>query len=719
VTLQNTTGIFLELISNEYKPDALLLDQAIEVYTLYMSGESMNGSPSGSNGLNRSLEIIRIMINEVGLDIRSVLAFLVYKSVERKQMTLEQAKEKYGSEAAIIAGQVIRINSISTRKAAYQSENFRKLLFSMAGDVRSILIKLAERMYEMRFLSEFDAVAANNIAEETAFLYAPVAHRLGLYHVKTELEENAMQALYPDVYHSIVKKLNESKESRDKYIAQFIGPLEKMLLENGIHFKIKGRTKSISSIWNKMKNQQVDLDEIFDVFAIRIIIDSTQENEKELCWKVYSLVTNLFIPDTRRLRDWISLPKASGYESLHTTVMGPHDKWIEVQIRTQRMDEIAEKGNAAHWKYKSKGSGENAELWLGKIRNMLETPGQDTFISAQDTNPFSNTIFVFTPEGDLKELRQGSSVLDFAFDVHSNVGFHCSGARVNGKIVPIKQVLQNGDYVEIMTSKNQKPKSDWLEFVISPRARNKIKRALKEEEFKKNEEGKEILKKKLNQIKIEFSDENLKKLMKHFHFKDYLELFHSIAILKVDINEAGKVFSPPETKAVSGRNILKTVDVPVRYASNKDALEIDTDAGISDFRMAKCCKPVFGDQIFGFITIGKGLKIHRKNCPNASNMISRFDYRIINARWVKTDGEQGYSTVIRITGQDRTGIMNDITKTVSGDMKVDMRSLNAGSDSGIFYCTAELKVNDITHLEMLISKIKKIKGIISVNRAEI
>lgn len=719
MTDQNPTNSFCDLIIKEYKPADSILEQAREVYNLCGPDDNLNDVTTAGIGLDKNLEVVRVMIVEVGLDIRSVIAFLLYKLIESQKISPEFAKERYGQEVTDIAGQIIRINSIRTRKAAYQSEHFRKLLFSVAGDVRSILIKLAERMVEMRFLSEAPDINGKNIAEETAYLYAPVAHRLGLYHVKTELEENTMRALYPDEYHSIGEKLKESKEIREDYITEFIEPLQTMLQENAIICKIKGRTKSISSIWNKMKNQQVELDEIFDVFAIRVIIDSPPEKEKELCWKVYSLITNLFPPDTKRLRDWISRPKASGYESLHTTVLGPQNKWVEVQIRTQRMDEVAEKGNAAHWKYKSKGAGENAGLWLANIRNMLETPGQETFVSAKGNNPFSDAIFVFTPEGDLKELRQGSSVLDFAFDVHTNVGFHCSGAKVNGKIVPIKQLLQNGDYVEVLTSKNQKPKSDWLEFVISPRAKNKIKRALKEEEFKKNEEGKEILKKKLNQLKIEFSEETLKKLLKHFHLKDYLELFHSIAILKADINEVSKVFAPPETKTRFDQNIIKTVDVPVRYAKNKDALELDDAAGVSDFRMAKCCNPIFGDPIFGFITIGKGIKIHRKNCPNASNMSSRFEYRIINARWVKTDGEHGYPTIIRITGQDRTGIMNDITKTVSGDMKVDMRSLHAGSDSGIFYCTAELKVSDVDHLETLISKVKKIKGVISVTRAEI
>lgn len=670
-----------------------------------------------TGGESNLVKVIRIIVFEIGLDFDSVLAYLIYNILGKGILIESEAITRFGKEIVSIATGIIRINAVHTRKAAYQSENFRKLLFSMADDIRSILIKLSERMYEIRMMSGVDDEKNRNIAEETAYLYAPLAHRLGLYHVKTELEENTMRFLHADVYHSIEKKLEESKAVREEYIRQFILPVEKMLSDNGMAFKIKGRTKSVSSIWNKMKVQQVDVDGIFDVFAVRIIIDAPPDKEKELCWKVYSLITDLFPPDITRLRDWISMPKNSGYESLHTTVLGPKNKWVEVQIRTNRMDEIAEKGDAAHWKYKSRGGKQDESQWLARIRTMIENPGAESGNTFAIDKMFSGSIFVFTPDGDLKELRKGSTVLDFAFDVHTDVGFHCSGARINRKMAPIKQVLNNGDFVEIITFRNQKPKTDWLEFVTSPRARNKIKRALKDSEYEKHAEGKEMLKKKLAQIKVELTDEALKKMLKHFRLTDYLELFHAVAIMKIDLNEAAALFLP-EHKPESFAARPVTCDIPVKYVKGRDALVIDEAAGVSDFKLAKCCNPIFGDPIFGFVTIGSGIKIHRKTCPNAQNMLSRFPYRIVNARWIRTDVGLGYSAIVRVTGNDRLGIMNDITKAISSDMQVDMRSLHASSESGIFNCTAELKVQDVTHLDVVMNKIKKIKGIISVVRVE-
>lgn len=702
----------LTLLGSEFNNAGERIGTASELLQL-LEAETIEQTGNHSN----LADIVRIMVSEIGLDIDSILAFLVYNILGKKILDESDAMKRFGKEIVNIASGIIRINAVHTRKAAYQSENFRKLLFSMADDIRSILIKLAERMYEMRMMRGVNDEKNRSIAEETAYLYAPLAHRLGLYHVKTELEENTMRFLHADVYHSIEKKLEESKAVREEYIRQFILPVEKMLSDNGLTFKIKGRTKSVSSIWNKMKVQQVDVDGIFDVFAVRIIIDSPPEQEKESCWKVYSLITNLFPPDIKRLRDWISRPKDSGYESLHTTVLGPQNKWVEVQIRTARMDETAEKGDAAHWKYKSRGGNQDESQWLAKIRTMIENPGGESYSTFAIDKMFSGSIFVFTPDGDLKELRQGSTVLDFAFDVHTDVGSHCSGARINGKMAPIKQVLHNGDFVEIITSRNQKPKTDWLEFVTSPRARNKIKRALKDTEYEKHAEGKEMLKKKLTQIKVELTDDALKKMLKHFRMTDYLELFHAVAIMKIDLNEAAALFLPepkPETDAT--RPVI--CDIPVKYAKGRDSLVIDEAAGVNDFKLAKCCGPIFGDPIFGFVTIGSGIKIHRKTCPNAHNMMSRFPYRIVNARWIRTDLGLGYSAIVRVTGSDRLGIMNDITKAISSDMQVDMKSLHASSESGIFNCTVELKVKDVAHLEVVMNKIKKIKEIISVVRVE-
>ncbi len=683
----------------------------------YILTLSFNSSDEKELFLKQTEEIFNIANNEIGLDESSVLVYSIYYLYDKKLIDIKSIEKVFGSNIAFLLDKFIKISVLHTRKASINSDNFRKLLMSLAQDIRVLLLKLTERLSQIRNLESFDENDRSKIIEECNYLYAPLAHRLGLYKIKTELEDRCMQYYYKLDYDAITKKIQDTKEEREIYIANFIAPIDNIIRKQGIEFNIKGRTKAIPSIWSKMKKQQIEIDEIFDLFAIRIIIDCKAEEEKEYCWKVYSLITNVFTPDTKRLRDWVSVPKETGYESLHTTVLGPEDKWVEVQIRTARMDEIAEKGVAAHWKYKSQKKLVDDETWFAKIRELLEKTS--SVAEADSLNIEADNIYIFTPEGDLKELRNGSTVLDFAFDIHTNVGFSCTGARLNNKIVPIRHKLSNGDMVEIITAKNQKPKKDWLEYVTSPRAKNKIKKALKEELFLKSEEGKEIIQKKLAQLKIEFSDENIRKLMKHFKVKDHLELFHFIAENNFSLSEIKLIFFPELKVAEQIHDTQKVYEIPVKHSSKKGSLEIDEQSGFSDYKLSKCCNPVFGDDIFGFITIGAGIKIHRNNCPNGNYMKEKFDYRIVKAKWIKSDDGARYNAIVRITGNDRIGIMKDITKTLSGDLHIDMRALSAGSDAGTFFCTAEIVINDTAHLESVIAKIKRIKGIVSVSRAEI
>ncbi|NOZ48066.1 MAG: bifunctional (p)ppGpp synthetase/guanosine-3',5'-bis(diphosphate) 3'-pyrophosphohydrolase [Chlorobi bacterium] len=669
-----------------------------------------------------SLECALIVFKEIGLSSISIAASLLQFIPEYTNIDIDTIRKIFGKKLVEIIEGVNRISEIHTGNLSLQAENFIKLLLSLSDDIRIILIKLADRLYSMRNI-ELSDKNTRQIAffNETKLLYAPIAHRLGLYNLKTELEELAMKSLETDIYQSIAKKLKETKANREKFINEFIEPLKSELNNLGFKVDIKGRPKSIHSIWNKMKKQGVEFEEVYDLFAIRIIIETQLEKEKEDCWRVYSIVTNHYTPNPKRLRDWISSPKSSGYESLHTTVVGPEGKWVEVQIRTVRMDEIAEKGHAAHWKYKETAKNTSTDEWLKNVREILEKPDfdEEKIIDETKISLYSNDIFIFTPNGDIKKLKKNSTVLDFAFSIHSNIGSTCTGAKVNGKIVPFKYVLNNGDKVEIHTSKAQTPKQDWLNIVISQRAKAKIRRALKQKQFEKAEEGRELLQRKFIQQKFEFNDETINFLIVDFKLKSALELYQKIGDGKIefaDIKSALQSINHNNKDTELLNTETSTISGVVNQTIKSDVLVIGKNLNNIDYKFAKCCNPVFGDKVFGFITINSGTKIHRKDCPNAKEMWSKYPYRFIPAQWSEFDHDASFMTALFITGIDRTGMINNISKVITTDLQVNMRSINLNSQGGVFEGKVEILIKDKADLDSLMKNIKKIKGVLKVTR---
>ncbi|MBN1339874.1 MAG: bifunctional (p)ppGpp synthetase/guanosine-3',5'-bis(diphosphate) 3'-pyrophosphohydrolase, partial [Bacteroidales bacterium] len=553
----------------------------------------------------------------------------------------------------------------------------------------------------------------------------PIAHRLGLYHVKNELEELWMLHSQKEVYEAIAQKMKESRVKQNAYIQDFINPLQRELIKQGFDVEIKGRPKSIYSVWRKMKKQNVEFEEVYDLFAIRILISSQGKNEKADCWRVYSIVTDIYPPNPKRLRDWISTPKASGYESLHTTVLGPGGKWVEVQVRTKRMDEIAEKGLAAHWKYKESATGKDQEEWMNRIREVIEHPDSEAadIINISRVELYSDRIYVFTPEGDLKKLPSASTVLDFAYDIHSSLGDMCSGAKVNGRIVPIRHVLQNGDKVEIITSKNQKPKLDWLNFVITPKAKTKIKRAFREEKMRSAETGKEILRRKLRNRKIPFSDLIIDKLIKHYKLKSSIDLYYLIATEKIDLADIRRIIGKSEHEQTAAESKVP-VKEPLKESRetsplSEDLMLLEQKVGMLNYKLAKCCNPVHGDEVFGFIAIGKGITIHREDCPNAGSLRSRYKYRIIKVDWREIEKDKNYVTPIVVEGRDDVGILNGITSVISTHFAVDIVSVKVNTKSkGKFEGVFKVRIRDIQHLQNLIDKIKKVKGVTRAERLD-
>ncbi len=676
---------------------------------------------SGFNYVEHSLSVANIVAIEMGLGSTAVVGALLQDIAVAEGMDELMVEQQFGPEIARIATGLRTISLLRTEKVSFHSENFIRLLLAIAGDSRVILIKLADRLHFMRqleFLRESDKA---RISVETSKLYAPMAHRLGLYNIKTELEELSMRYTEPAIYFSIDRKLQDSREKLDVYVAEFSRVIGKELSKDHLRFEIKGRTKSIFSIWNKMKAQNVDFDEVFDVFAIRIILESKPENEKSDCWKAYSVVTNLFQPNPKRLRDWITKPKENGYESLHTTVMGPENRWVEVQIRTQRMDDEAEKGHAAHWLYK--GAKGNDPSLMVNIRHVLERA--DPTEDAEHLHKIKiadDSIFVFTPQGDLKKLPKGASVLDFAFEIHTGLGEKCTGARVNGVQVQIKHVLKNGDKVEVITSKNQKPNLDWLNWVATNRARNKIKRFLRVAEFNRSEEGREILRRKLNQMDLTLSDTVLNKLFAHYKLAEPLELYHYIAAGRIDISEIKEVVQAPSKSVDEALKEKIQKKIQTRSFQGKpgaDFLLIDNNPEISDFTLSKCCQPVSGDAIFGFVTVGAGIKIHRADCHNANQMQTRYPYRVLEAIWVKKEEITSFIADIRIAGNDRHGIVSDITQAVSQDSKISLRSIQVDSKMGKFEGMLRVMVTDSKHLDSLLHRLVNIAGVKKASRVQI
>ena len=676
---------------------------------------------SGEPYIYHPLAVAHIAAKEIGLGATSIICALLHDVVEDTDYSLKDIEKIFGKKVAQIIDGLTKIQDVFDKNVSMQAENFRKMLLTLSDDVRVILIKLADRLHNMRTLDNMTKSKQLKIASETLYLYAPLAHRLGLYSIKTELEDLGLKFTKPEVYKAITQELKASKEERDKYILKFSKPIKAKLKENNLEFTLAGRPKSIFSIREKMVKTGVNFDNIFDKFAIRIIVDSSLKNEKADCWRIYSIVTDFYKPNPDRLRDWVSTPKANGYESLHTTVMGDDGKWVEVQIRSQRMDEIAEKGYAAHWKYKHGGSKENSlDTWIEKIRELLTSPESNAidFIDDFKLNLYSGEIYIFTPGGDLKTLPKGGTALDFAFEVHTDVGLKCMGVKVNGKLVPLSHELQSGDQVEVITSQKQRPREDWLRFVATSRAKSKIKSALKEDKKVIAIVGKEIAERKLKHLKLKLTSETEIELIKHFDAGASIDLYFRFgtgAISNTEIKEfvrlkkggwyqtiKNKIYGPPSPAIKSEKDSEKVIV----FNENDEVL---------DYKMAVCCNAIPGDLIFGFLTVVDGIKVHRSDCPNSIQLRSNYAYRVLKAKWI-SKGDIDFVASINIKGIDSVGLMNKITQIISNQMHVNIKSINISSDDGIFEGVITLKVHNVTFLKELTTKLKKIKAISSITR---
>ncbi|MCK9160499.1 MAG: RelA/SpoT family protein [Bacteroidaceae bacterium] len=677
-----------------------------------------------------SMQTAVIVSDEIGINGPFLVGVLLKETVLKKILSLEQVKETFGHDAASIVNGLVKISELYAKNPTVESENFRNLLLSFAQDMRVILIMIADRVNIMRQIRDSKNKEDKlKVANEAAYLYAPLAHKLGLYKLKSELEDLFLKYTQHDTYYFIKDQLNQTKASRDKYIASFIEPIKKKVTESGLKFTIKGRTKTIHSIWQKMLKQKTAFENIYDLFAIRIIIDTDEDPaiEKQDCWKVFSIVTDMYTPNPNRLRDWLSIPKSNGYESLHTTVMGPQGKWVEVQIRTRRMDDIAECGLAAHWRYKGIKGENGLDEWLTSVREALENSTSDSLkvMDQFKVDLYKDEVFVFTPKGDLFKLSKGATVLDFAYNIHSKLGDTCVGAKVNGKVVQIRQQLFNGDQVEIMTSNTQTPKQDWLKIATTTRARTKIRQALKEKEARQHNIAKEALDRKFKNRKIEYDEGTLMRLIKHLGFKNITEFYQAIADNTIDINDILDKYTdqlkrdnmPHEEVAVrsaEGYNLPKPGED--EKVERDDILIIDKDMRGINFKLAKCCNPIYGDEVFGFITVSGSVTVHRTNCPNAGQLRERFGYRIIKARWAgKSEGKQ-YPITLRIIGNDDLGIVTNITSLISKEMGITLRSITIDSNVGLFDGTLTVMISDTRKLEALIKKIRSVKGVKQVSR---
>ncbi len=678
---------------------------------------------SGEPYIYHPIAVAHICAEEMGLGATGIVCALLHDTVEDTDLTLDDIKGLFGERVAQIIDGLTKISGVIDNTSSIQAENFRKVLLTMSEDIRVILIKLADRLHNMRTLNHMKRDKQMKIASETLFLYAPLAHRLGLNTIKTELEDLGLKYTNSEAYYEIAVKLKETEPERKKFIQKFIEPLKEILVEQGFKFKIFGRPKSIYSIYNKIKTKGVVFEEIYDLFAIRIVIDTPFENEKSDCWKVYSIITDFYHPSPDRLRDWISTPKSNGYESLHTTVMGPEGKWVEVQIRTVRMDELAENGYAAHWKYKDAAAEKEnrLELWLQKVREMLDNPDPNAleFIDDFKLNLFSDEIFVFTPKGDMKTLPVGSTALDFAFDIHTKVGEQCIGAKVNHKLVPLSYQLKSGDQIEILTSVKQTPKDDWLKLVVTARAKSKIKNSLKEQRRKTAEEGREVLERKFYKHKLEFTLQNINDFTNYLKLPSSQELFYRVAVGNVDVKEIKEFIkykeSPvKEKKKTEGPKIEQLV---TSTRGGSDMLVIGDDMQKLDYKLSPCCNPIPGDDVFGFVTVGEGIKIHRVSCPNAIKLLSNYAYRVVKAKWTN-DQLISFLAGLKLTGTDELGLVNNITKVISNEHNVNMRSISFDTEDGIFTGTIMVYVHDTKHLNHLIDNLKKVKGVNKVERVD-
>lgn len=681
---------------------------------------------SGEPYILHPIAVAMICVEEIGLGVRSTICSLLHDTVEDTDITIEYIEKEFGAEIARIVDGLTKISNVMDTNTSQQAENFKKILLTLTDDPRVILIKLADRLHNMRTLDYMKREKQLKIASETIWVYAPLAHRMGLYNIKTEMEDLSMKYLEPEAYREIAQRLSETKRERTRYINEFIKPLKEKLKRAGFSFDIYGRPKSIHSIWNKMKKKGVDFDEVYDLFAIRIIVYATPEKEKEECWKVYSMITDEYMPSPERLRDWISNPKNNGYEALHTTVMGPQGKWVEVQIRTNRMNEIAEKGLAAHYKYKEGSSEEDRfDKWFSQIREMISSQDTDSVDFLQDfkTSFLAEEIYVFTPKGDVKMLPVNSTALDFAFAIHSAVGSRCIGAKVNHKLVPISHKLRSGDQVEIITSNKQKPNEDWLKFVVTAKARAKIKDSLKEEKRKIADDGKQTLQRKLENKGATFSQHNIDELVNFYKVPSQLDLFYNIATKQTDLKELKDfTISGGKLELLKPQKIITEVKLPETDAKpqHKKDSELIIFGESSDkikYSLAKCCSPIPGDDVFGFVSTGKGLIIHRTNCPNAARLMANYAPRIVKTKWAKNK-EISFLTGLKIIGIDDVGVINKITNIVSGELRINIAALTIESGEGMFEGTIKIFVHDKEELDELVNRLKHLKGIYEVERLD-
>lgn len=680
----------------------------------------------GLNPILLSLQTALIVADEIGLRRDAVLGILLYPSVINSYTPLDEVRNSYGEQVVHILHGLVRINELYRKNPIIESENFRNLLLSFAEDMRVVLIMIADRVNLMRQIRDTDNMEAQHeVSSEAAYLYAPLAHKLGLYKLKSELEDLSLKYMEHDAYYLIKEKLNATKRARDEYIEGFIKPIDDKLKELGLNFHMKGRTKSIHSIWQKMKKQHCNFEGIYDLFAIRIILDSPVELEKMQCWQVYSIITDMYQPNPKRLRDWLSIPKSNGYESLHITVLGPENKWVEVQIRTERMDEVAERGLAAHWRYKGIKGENGLDEWLSNIRSALENNDDLQLMDQFKLDLYEDEVFVFTPKGDLFKFPKGATVLDFAYHIHSNIGNRCTGAKINDKNVTIRQALQSGDTVEIHTNNNQKPKQDWLNIVQTGRAKAKVRQALKEVQVKEGAYAKEIIERKFRNKKVDYDESTMSHLIKKLGFKEVSDFYKQIVDESLDMNYVIEKYleiknrdENPGADAIPVRSAeefnLITNDAKITGGSD-DVLVIDKNLKGIDYSLAKCCHPIYGDSVFGFVTINGGIKIHRTDCPNATELRKRFGYRIVKARW-SGKGSNQYSITLRVIGNDDIAIVNNITSLISKDGKLSLRSINIDSHDGLFSGNITVQLDDTSRMESLIKTLRTIKGVKQVTR---
>ena len=678
----------------------------------------------GLNPVLKALMTAKVAVGDIGLRRDSLLAIMLYESVLRGHYDTTLARKDFGEGVATILQGLVRVQELYSKTPIVESENFRNLLLSFAEDMRVVLIMIADRVCLMRQIRDTpNKEAQHEVAEEASYLYAPLAHKLGLYQLKSELEDLSLKYLEHDAYYLIKEKLNATKRSRDAYIERFIGPVSKHLTEAGLKFHIKGRTKSIHSIWQKMKKQKCGVDGIYDLFAIRIILDSPLEKEKMQCWQAYSIVTDMYQPNPKRLRDWISVPKSNGYECLHITVLGPEQKWVEVQIRTERMDEVAEHGLAAHWRYKGvKADGGGMEEWLASIRTALEAGDNLEVMDLFKLDLYEDEVYAFTPKGDLLKFPKGATVLDFAYHIHSRVGDTCVGGKVNGKNVSFRTPLHSGDTVEILTASNQTPKPEWLRILVTSRARAKLRLSLKETRQKQGLYAKELLERRLKNKKLDYDEATVAHLIRKMGFKEQSDFYHQIAEGRLDptrvLDEYQALVDQSQVKereAESAENFEYAHPATTEAKKNDDVLIIDKSLKGIDFSLARCCHPIYGDKVFGFVTVNGGIKIHRADCPNAAEMQRRFGYRIVRAQW-SGKGSSHYDITLRVIGNDDIGIVSNITNIISKDEKIVMRSINIDSHDGLFSGNLVVQLDDKSKLNLLIKKLRTVKGVKQVIR---